>query len=65
LKPKSRELPLVKSAQEQTGREVPEYLSLSEPGSEGALLSLPNMDQIPLPLPINIPLVCEFIAHMH
>jgi small subunit ribosomal protein S4 len=65
LKSKSQELALVKQAREQTNREIPEYLSFEDASSEGQLLLLPGMDQIPLPLPINIPLVCEFLAHSH
>ncbi len=63
LKPASRNILTVKAAQEQTQRELPGYLSLEEDLSTGALLAIPQMDQISLPLPINVPLVCEFISH--
>jgi small subunit ribosomal protein S4 len=63
LKPKSRQLKVVLIAQETTNREIPEYLSLETDRSSGKLLTIPQMDQIPIPLPINIPLVCEFLSH--
>ena len=63
IKPASRQMKLVLQAQEQLSRELPSYLSLEEDKFSGRLLSEPQLDQVPLPLPINIPLVCEFISH--
>ena len=63
LKPASRQLKAVQMAQEYTSREVPSYLTLEGDKHSGSLLSSPQLDQVPLPLPINIPLVCEFISH--
>ncbi len=63
LKPKSQTNPIVKQAIESGGKDVPEYLSLEAPKFSGQLLSSPHSDQIPFPLPINIPLICEFLAH--
>lgn len=61
IKSKSQEMPLVKDAVANSSRDLPEYLS-SE-GTSGKLLVIPQADQIPFPLPINIPLICEFLAH--
>ncbi|MBF8264000.1 MAG: rpsD [Parachlamydiales bacterium] len=63
LKPKSQQMKAVLIAQENTHREIPEYLSLEESKHTGKLVAIPQMDQIPIPLPINIPLVCEFLSH--
>jgi len=63
LKSKSKKMKSIQMAQENSVREIPEYLSLSEDKCTGELLTLPAYDQIPLPLIINIPLVCEFLAH--
>lgn len=63
LKPASREILIVKAAQEQTHRELPGYLALEEDLSTGSLTAIPQLDQIPLPLLINVPLVCEFLSH--
>ncbi len=62
VKPKSQNNPIIKQAIE-SAREVPGYLSLDTAKFSGQLLSLPDMDQIPLVLPVNVPLICEFLAH--
>lgn len=46
-----------------SNRSVPEYLELNEAEMSGKLLSLPTMGSIPTPLEINVPMVCDFIAH--
>ena len=65
IKQKSQNMPLVKHSLENTAREVPEFLSLDPKAFSGKLEALPQHDQVPLPLPINVPLVCEFLAHTH
>ena len=65
LKEKSRSIKGIKESIENSSRTVPEYLSLDEKNFSGQLLSVPEADQIVLPLPVNISLVCEFLAHMH
>lgn len=61
LKEKSKNSLLVKQSLE-SSREVPEYLSLNTGSFSGELVLLPEIDQIPIPA-INVPLVCEFLAH--
>lgn len=63
IKQKSHNMEIIKSALQNGGRDVPEYLSVEPEKMEGKLLVYPEMDQVPLPLPINIPLICEFLAH--
>lgn len=63
LKEKIRNTEGVKLAQANEAKEIPEYLSLEKDRSTGKLEVMPEMDQISMPLPINIPLVCEFLAH--
>lgn len=62
IKPKSHNITIIKQALE-SARDVPEYLSQESAKFSGQLLALPALDQIPLPLPINVPLICEFLAH--
>jgi len=62
LKEKAKKMKIVKLAQEKA-TEIPEYLTLEEDKCSGTLGSTPLAEQIPLPLLVNIPLVCEFIAH--
>ena len=63
IKEKSRKNKLIMESLENKARELPEYLTLDEGKFEGQLINYPQMDQISLPLPINVPLVCEFLAH--
>ena len=53
----------IKEALERSAVDVPEYLSLDGPGMNGKLLVRPHMDQIPLPIPVNVAVVCEFLAY--
>jgi small subunit ribosomal protein S4 len=63
IKPASRQMKAILSAQENINRELPEYLSLEGDKFSGKLEVNPQMDQVPFSLPINVPLVCEFISH--
>jgi small subunit ribosomal protein S4 len=63
IKPASRQMKVILHAQEQANRDIPEYFSLGDDKFSGTVVSFPQLDQVPLPLPINIPLVCEFISH--
>jgi small subunit ribosomal protein S4 len=63
VKQKSQSNPLIKQNVESTARDIPGYLSLDEGKFSGSMIAAPHTDQIPLPLPINIPLICEFLAH--
>ncbi len=63
IKPASRQIKAIMIAREYTSRDVPEYLSLEDDQLSGKLVSSPQIDQVPHPLPINIPRVCEFLSH--
>jgi small subunit ribosomal protein S4 len=63
IKPSSRQMKAIQMAQEYTARDIPEYISLGEDKHSGSVISAPQVDQVPMPLPINIALVCEFISH--
>lgn len=53
----------IKQSIERSAIDVPPYLSLDGPKMKGELLSIPQIDQVPLPIPVNIAVVCEFLAH--
>lgn len=65
IKPKSQGMPLIKQSLESTIHATPEYFSMDPTKFSGQLLVAPGIDQIPLPLPVNIPMVCEFLAYMN
>lgn len=63
VKPASRQMKAIQLAQEAVSREIPSYMTLDSDKNAGGVLAMPQVDQIPFPLQINIPLVCEFISH--
>ncbi len=63
IREKSKTNPLVKQSLERTAVEVPSYLTLDTAKMSGQLLAEPHLDQVPLPIPVNIAVVCEFLAH--
>ena len=63
IKTKSQSMPLVKDSVISGGREVPGYVAADPVQFSGQLVSTPHLDEIPFPLPINVPLICEFLAH--
>lgn len=63
IREKSRSMTVIIQSIANGARDVPEYLALDAPQFAGQVLVEPGMDQIPLPLPVNVPLVCEFLAH--
>lgn len=60
---KSRTNPFIKQSLERSSVDVPEYLSLDAPKMSGQMLVAPHMDQIPLPLPVNVAVVCEYLSY--
>jgi hypothetical protein len=38
-------------------------MSLDNASFSGQLVVEPDVDQVPFALPINVPLICEFLAH--
>lgn len=63
VRPNSRQMKPILAAQENISREIPAYLSLEEDKFSGQLVAAPQLDQVPFAVPVNIPLVCEFISH--
>ncbi len=63
IKPASQKLKMIEQSISLSTREIPEYLELDETKTSGTMNSLPALDQIPLPLILNVPLVCEFLSH--
>lgn len=67
IKEKSRTVKAIVEAMETSAHGVPDYLELDKERFAGKLMMVPQLDQIvgQLPLPINIPTVCEFLAHQN
>lgn len=61
--PKAHKIVQIKQALEDARREVPEYLEMSSERLAGKLISFPELEQVPFPIPVNVSVVCEFLAH--
>lgn len=65
VREKSRKMKIVNDAMAEVSREVPSYLEFNIQNYGGKLINRPDMSQVSMPLPINIPVVCELLAHSH
>ncbi len=63
VKENSKKSKAVQQAVENTNRSVPAYMSQDATSFSGQLLALPSMTEISLPLEVDIPMVCDFLAH--
>lgn len=64
IKEKSREMKPLKEAMDSPMRGVPDYLSMEAANFSGQLLAKPLREQMPWPIEINLPEVCDFLAHI-
>ncbi len=60
---KSKQNKTITQAVKNSNRSVPDYLEFNESDLSGKLLTPPALGAIPIPLEINVPMVCDFIAH--
>jgi small subunit ribosomal protein S4 len=65
VKAKSRKMKLVNDAMAEVSRDIPAYLEFNIQNYAGKLINRPDMSQVSMPVPINIPVVCELLAHSH
>lgn len=63
VKEKSKQMKSIREAVENPARVVPEYLSSDPANLSGQLLALPLAEQMPWPIEINLPEICDFLAH--
>lgn len=65
IRDKSRNSKAIIDSLETASQQTPNYLELNKDQFKGKLLMAPDIGQIEgqLPLPINIPVVCEFLSH--
>ena len=63
IKEKSRQMKSIVEALDNPARTVPEYLSSDVANQSGQLLAMPLQEQMPWPIEINLPEICDFLAH--
>lgn len=62
IKEKSRKMKAINEAKD-SSRSVPEYLSVDKDNFSGQLLASPLPEQMPWPIEIQLPEICDFLAH--
>lgn len=63
IREKSRQMKSIIEALDNPARTVPDYLSIDVANQSGQLLALPLQEQMPWPIEINLPEICDFLAH--
>lgn len=62
IKEKSRKMNSIKESLE-SSRSIPEYLSGDKDNFSGQLLAMPAPEQMPWPVELKLPEICDFLAH--
>ncbi len=62
VKEKSRHIKIINEAMD-SSRSVPDYLNFDKNHYSGQLLASPLFEQMPWPIEISMPVVCDFLAH--
>lgn len=63
IKEKASRIPIVQQSLADSSRTMPEYVNFDPKKLEGGILSYPGLDQVSHPLIIDIPVICDFLAH--
>lgn len=63
VKEKSRKSKAIHESMDSASRSVPEYLSFDKDHFSGQLLERPQPEQMPWPIEISLPVICDFLAH--
>lgn len=63
IKEKSRSMKIINEAMDSPHRSVPDYLSFDKAHHSGQLLAQPSQEQMPWPIEISLPVICDFLAH--
>lgn len=63
IKEGSRKMRPIVESLENPHLSVPEYMALDKDHFSGQIMELPSLEQLPWPIEINLPEVCDFLAH--
>lgn len=63
IKEKSRKMKAINESLDSPAHNVPEFLSLNRDQFSGQLLAMPALEQMPWPIEIDLPSICDFLAH--
>lgn len=62
IKEKSRKMKSIKDSLD-SSRPSPDYLTLNKDDFSGQIMAMPSLEQMPWPIEINLPDICDFLAH--
>lgn len=60
---KSRKMKSINEALDNPNRTVPEYLSIDRDNFSGQLMAAPLQEQMPWPIEVRLPEICDFLGH--
>lgn len=63
VREKSRKINAITVSIENSTRDIPTYMSLDVPNFSGQLLAMPQIDQISMPIEVELPKICDFLDH--
>jgi small subunit ribosomal protein S4 len=63
IKEKSRNMAAIANAMESSSRNIPDYFTVDNSSYSGQLLAKPHPEQMPWPIEIKLPEICDFLAH--
>lgn len=63
IREKSRKVKAIGEAIDSPMREIPAYLTLDKEGMSGQLMAKPLQEQMPWPIELRLPEICDFLAH--
>lgn len=63
IREKSRKVKAISEAIDSPMRELPAYLTLDKESMSGQLMAKPLQEQMPWPIELRLPEICDFLAH--
>jgi small subunit ribosomal protein S4 len=63
IREKSRKVKAIVDSIENPMREIPGYLTLDKDNMSGQLMAKPLQEQMPWPIELRLPEICDFLAH--
>jgi len=63
IREKTRKMKAIQESLDNTMRTVPEYLTQDKDNMSGQLMAMPLQEQMPWPIEIRLPEICDFLAH--
>jgi small subunit ribosomal protein S4 len=63
IREKSRQMKSINEALDNPNHSTPDYFSSNKEQFSGQLLAVPLPEQMPWPIEINLPVICDFLAH--